>query len=116
MASATATVKSEPAGKDKRKRWTLPGSRLGRLIVVLNLLGLAVLIGGSLVLNQLRQGLVNARIDSLITQGEFIASIIDQAATSGDPPTLDADRARETLQLLFIPRSAGARCSTPAAT
>ncbi|MHB8530467.1 MAG: stimulus-sensing domain-containing protein [Caulobacteraceae bacterium] len=89
--------------------WPL-GSRLGRFIVVLNLLGLAVLVGGSLVLNELRQGLVNARIASLTLQGELIANVIDQTATVGDPePALEADRAADVLQSLFIPRSQRAR-------
>jgi two-component system sensor histidine kinase ChvG len=110
MASATATVKSEAASARGRKRWTLPGSRLGRLIIILNLLGLTILIGGALVLNELRRGLINAKIDSLTTQGEFIANVIEQAATRGDPaPSLDAERTRDTLQFLFIPRSQRAR-------
>lgn len=88
----------------------MPGSRLGGLIIALNLFGLAILIGGALVLNELRRGLVNARIDSLTTQGEFIANVIDRAATMGEPePQLEIDRAAETLQLLFIPRSQRAR-------
>ncbi len=88
----------------------MPGSRLGRLIVALNLLSLAILIGGALVLNELRRGLITAEIDSLTTQGRFIANVIVQAAAVGDPvPALDAERARETLQLLFIQGSQRAR-------
>ncbi|MDR3511389.1 MAG: stimulus-sensing domain-containing protein [Caulobacteraceae bacterium] len=110
MASATDTVKPEAQAGRKRGHWRPPGSRLGRLIILLNLLGLMILIGGALVLNELRRGLINAKIDSLTTQGEFIANVIEQAATRGDPvPSLDADRARDTLQFLFIPRSQRAR-------
>ncbi len=95
-------------GKGRRK--LIPGSRLGGLIIALNLLGLAILIGGALVLNEMRRGLVNAQIDSLTTQGEFIANVIDRAATMGEPvPQLEVDRAAQTLQLLFIPRSQRAR-------
>src|SRR5450432_1752548 len=46
----------------RRGGWPL-GSRLGRLIIILNFLGLAILVGGALVLNELRQGLVNARLE-----------------------------------------------------
>jgi len=111
MASATATANPEPAEPRPRERSAvLPGSRLGRLIVALNLFGLAILVGGALVLNELRQGLIAAKIDSLSTQGAFISNVIDQAATSGEPaPRLDPERAREVLQLLFIPRSQRAR-------
>jgi two-component system sensor histidine kinase ChvG len=110
MASVTVTAKPEPAREPPDRRWRLPGSRLGRLIVALNLLGLAILIGGALVLNELRRGLITAEIDSLTTQGKFIANVIVQAAASGDPePALDAERARETLQLLFVQGSQRAR-------
>ncbi|OHB29546.1 MAG: histidine kinase [Phenylobacterium sp. RIFCSPHIGHO2_01_FULL_69_31] len=121
MASATATGNPEPtageaaagasAPRVRRARFRgLPGSRLGRLILALNLLGLAVLIVGALVLNELRQGLVNARIDSLSTQGELIASILNQAATVGEPePAMDAALATELLQTLSNPRAQRAR-------
>jgi two-component system sensor histidine kinase ChvG len=80
------------------------------LIIGLNLLALAVLLGGALVLNELRSGLIKARIDSLTTQGELIANVIDLAATVGDPePRLVPDQASDILQSLFIPRSQRAR-------
>jgi len=120
MASATATAKPEPGAEAtaaphetprpaSTRRW-LPGSRLGRLIILLNILGLVILIAGSLVLNELRQGLVNARIDSLTTQGELMANIIDRAATVGEPtPAMDAQRAGDILQILANPRNQRAR-------
>ncbi|HEX7943776.1 MAG TPA: stimulus-sensing domain-containing protein, partial [Phenylobacterium sp.] len=126
MASVTDTAKAERAperapertegraqdwlnASTSRFRW-LPGSRLGRLILALNLLGLAILIGGALVQNELRNGLVNARIDSLTTQGELIASILDQAATVGEPePQMDTALATELLQTLANPTAQRAR-------
>jgi two-component system sensor histidine kinase ChvG len=119
MASATATAKAERAPKPRdanprgrrpsRFRW-LPGTRLGRLIIALNVLGLAILIVGALVLNEFRQGLVNARIDSLTTQGELMAAIIDQAATVGDPaPAMDPAPAGLVLQMLANPKTQRAR-------
>jgi len=118
MASVTDTAKPEPrtdTAKPARLRqslWVrwLPGSRLGRLIIGLNVLGLAILIGGALVLNELRRGLVLARIDSLTTQGELIVNVINRAATVGEPtPQLDAAAASEILQILSNPRSQRAR-------
>ncbi|MDB5458879.1 MAG: histidine kinase [Caulobacteraceae bacterium] len=101
MASATATAK--PESRSDRRRW-LPGSRLGRLIIALNLIGLAVLIAGALVLNEFRRGLIEARTESLRTQGELIAKVIVIGATQGSPePSMDAERAAELLQALFIP-------------
>src|SRR5579863_9471073 len=82
MASDTATASPdrEPGATRGRPRhsrtrggrWTL-GSRLGRLIILLNLLGLAILVGGALILNELRQGLVETRLESLELEGQVIA-------------------------------------------
>jgi two-component system sensor histidine kinase ChvG len=109
MASATDTARPERARRRRGKRWP-PGSRLGRLIIALNLLGLAILIAGALVLNELRRGLVNARIDSLTTQGELMATIIDQVATVGEPaPAMDPSYASQVLQMLANPRMQRAR-------
>jgi two-component system sensor histidine kinase ChvG len=109
MASDTAIASPDPGGSGKRRFWP-EGSRLGRLIIALNLLSLAILIGGALTLNEMRRGLVNARIDSLIAQGEWIAHIIDDAATVGEPePALQPERAAQLLQLLHLPRDARVR-------
>ena len=109
MASDTDTANPDRGDRPGWLSW-LPGSRLGRLIIALNLLGLAIIIIGALVLNELRRGLVIARIDSLTTQGELIATIIDQAATVGEPaPSMDAGYASQVLQLLSNPRTQRAR-------
>jgi two-component system sensor histidine kinase ChvG len=110
MASATDTARPErPPRPPSRFDW-LPGTRLGRLIIVLNVLGLLILIVGALVLNEMRRGLVNARIDSLTTQGELMATIIDRAATVGEPqPAMDPSTAGEILQMLANPRTQRAR-------
>ncbi|HEY8615227.1 ATP-binding protein [Phenylobacterium sp.] len=110
MASAIDTARAErPARRSGLSR--LPGTRLGRLIIALNVLSLAILIGGALVMNELRRGLVEARIDSLTTQGELMASIIEQAATVGEPvPAMDAAYANDiVLQLLANPKGQRAR-------
>ena len=124
MASATATEKPDrrwfgqragrqsggrAAEREGRRRW-LPGSRLGRLIIALNLVGLVILIGGALLLNEFRQGLIQARTDSLRTQGELIAKVIAIGATRGSPePAMDNDQAGKILEALFIPTSQRAR-------
>jgi len=118
MASATATAKpeaqpasgSDPEPRDRRRLTWPRASRLGRLIIGLNLLALAILVVGALVLNELRSGLINARIDSLSTQGELIANIIERAATQGEPePTLDVAAANDILQSFFSGHSQRAR-------
>jgi two-component system, OmpR family, sensor histidine kinase ChvG len=97
----------------RRGGWAF-GSRLGRTIVILNLLGLAIIIAGALILNEMRQGLVLARVESLAVQGQLIANAIDQSATVGDPaPLLESGVARGVLQSLDIPSTERARLYDP---
>ena len=56
-------------------------SPLTRRIVLLNLGGLAALLIGFLYLNQSREGLIDARVQSLQVQGEIIAAAIAASAT-----------------------------------
>ena len=65
-------------------------SSLTRRILVLNLGGLAALLVGFLYLNQFREGLIDARVQSLQTQGEIIAAAI-AASASVDTDTLAID-------------------------
>ena len=82
------------------------GSRLGRTIIVLNLLGLAILIGGTLVSSGLRDSLIKSRLAGLTLQGHLIANVIDQTATQGEPePALEADAASAVLSSLPLPKS-----------
>ncbi|MEA2839910.1 MAG: two-component system, OmpR family, sensor histidine kinase ChvG [Methylobacteriaceae bacterium] len=68
-------------------------SSLTRRIVVLNLGGLVALLIGFLYLNQFRAGLIDARVQSLATQGEIIASAIAASATvDSDAITIDPER------------------------
>ena len=68
-------------------------SSLTRRIVVLNLAGLVALLVGFLYLNQFRQGLIEARVQSLLTQGEIIAgAIAASASVETDTITIDPDR------------------------
>ena len=56
-------------------------SSLTRRILFLNLAGLAVLLSGIMYLNQFRDGLIDARVESLMTQGQIIAGAIASSAT-----------------------------------
>lgn len=68
-------------------------SSLVRRIIVLNLLGLVALLGGFLYLNQFREGLIDARVQSLLIQGEIIAGAIAGSATvETDSITIDPER------------------------
>ena len=50
-------------------------SSLTRRIVILNLIGLAILVSGILYLNQFREGLIDARVESLLTQAGLSAEL-----------------------------------------
>ncbi|WP_246745763.1 sensor histidine kinase [Ciceribacter sp. L1K22] len=56
-------------------------SSLTRRIVFFNLAALVVLVGGIMYLNQFREGLIDARVESLLTQGEIIAGAISASAS-----------------------------------
>ena len=65
-------------------------SSLTRRIVFLNVAGLVALVVGVLYLSQFRAGLIDARVDSLLVQGEIIAASIAASAT-GDTRALTVD-------------------------
>ena len=71
-------------------------SSLTRRIVFLNLAGLVALVIGMLYLSQFRAGLIDARVQSLLVQGEIIAGAIAASATvETDSITIDPERLLE---------------------
>jgi two-component system, OmpR family, sensor histidine kinase ChvG len=71
-------------------------SSLTRRIVFLNVTGLLALVVGILYLSQFRAGLIDARIQSLLVQGEIIAGAIAASATvETDTITIDPERLLE---------------------
>ncbi len=91
-------------------------SSVTRRIVVFNVVALFVLVGGILYLNQFREGLIDARRQSLLTQAAIIAGAIAQSATTGDeaqtsdpirPPHFESDAEEVTINdLPIIPENA----------
>lgn len=89
--------------RKKRRRGGIAG-----IIFIGSFAGLFVLVIGSLVFNELRSGLTQARADTLKAQATTIASVLAEAAVIGDPePLLDENNARVVLKRLF--REPGAR-------
>lgn len=83
------------AAADDRRNWAirLTPTRLTSRIVLLNIAGLIILVSGILYLNQFRQGLIDARVQSLLTQGQIIAAALASAASMDtDSIVLDPDR------------------------
>lgn len=112
MASATDTAKADPsvrrdAGGEPKRRSLIRfgGSRLGGFILALNLLSLLILFGGALALNEWRQGLIEARQESLKVQAELLGNVLGQLSiTQGEPtPELDVQEAAKWLRDNFVP-------------
>ena len=73
--------------------FTLSFSSLTRRIVSLNIAGLLALVASILYLSQFRAGLIDARAQSLLVQGEIIAGAIAASATvQTNSITIDPDR------------------------
>jgi two-component system, OmpR family, sensor histidine kinase ChvG len=70
-------------------------SSLTRRIVFLNIAGLLAFVLGILYLTQFRAGLIDARVQSLIVQGELIAIAIAGQATESDAINIDPERLLE---------------------
>jgi two-component system sensor histidine kinase ChvG len=71
-------------------------SSLTRRIVSLNVAGLLALVIGILYLSQFRAGLIDARVQSLVVQGEIIAGAIAASATADSYGTfIDPDKLLE---------------------
>jgi len=79
-------------------------SSLTRRILFLNLAALTIFLSAILYMNQFREGLIDAKTESLLTQGRIIASTIASSATATpdaitiDPDKLWALKAGESLQ------------------
>lgn len=71
-------------------------SSLTRRIVLLNVVGLLAFVVGILYLSQFRAGLIDARVQSLLVQGEIISGAIASSATvETDAITIDPQRLLE---------------------
>ena len=87
-----------------KRRRSVMFSRLARVIFLSNLFGLAILIVGSLALNQYTTELVKARIGNLESQAGLITSIMGETASGyGLNARLDVPRAKEVLARVDLP-------------
>lgn len=115
MASDTATAKADPLrpGEDEPRRRLnrFGGSRLGGLILALNLLSLLILLGGALALNEWTRGLIEARQETLTAQGEILVQVLgEKGVTQGEPrPTFNEIEASKLFVDVIIPEGQRAR-------
>lgn len=116
MASDTVTARAEAgepaeAARPRRPR-RFGGSRLGGLILALNLLSLLILFIGALLLNEWSRGLIEARQETLTAQGELLVRVLGEpqiGVTRGEPVSLDPIEASRWLRDNFIPEGQRAR-------
>ncbi len=91
--------------------WRLsPTASIRRRIVFINAIGLGVLVGGVLWLNQFREGLIEVRAQALATESAIIATVVAEAA--GAPSGrlgFDPVRANAVLRRLAQPAGVRAR-------
>ncbi len=89
-AAATAAATPSRSQRSPRRSSRAPLARLLRRlrptsllarIVLTNILGLLILVGGILYFNQSRESLIDARVESLMTQARIMAAAIASAAT-----------------------------------
>ncbi|MBY0422682.1 MAG: sensor histidine kinase, partial [Parvularculaceae bacterium] len=71
---------TEKGGARRRRRTRLAVSRLTLTIVLANLIGLVILLVGSLGLNQFRDGLIDAKLEGVRAQAQIIADVLAQVA------------------------------------
>ena len=116
MALDTAIAKADPplppgeaAPRRRLKRFS--GSRLGGLILALNLLSLLILFVGALLLNEWQRGLIESRQETLTAQAELLSNVLSKLSiTTGEPtPAFDPVEASRQLVDDFIPAGQRAR-------
>ena len=92
-------------------RQSAPFSSLQRRIIFFNLIGLAILVFGVMILNSFLQGLIGERVNALVIQGEIIAiTIAEQSANPpGEQPGFDPVVANAVLNRLVQPTGVRAR-------
>ena len=99
--------------KIRRRTGGLLSSRIAHLILASNLAGLAILIAGVMVLNEMRAGLVVSKKQDLVSQAQIFTGLVGEEATIGQPqPTLLNDEATMIIRSLNLSARVRARVLT----
>ena len=106
---------SPPAGgagrvkiKDRRRgpRRSLLTSKLTRNIFLSNLIGLLILVAGSLAMNRFQDGLIDAKLENLRSLASTITTVMGEDATGyGSAAVLDIDNAKQVLRGVNVPEN-----------
>lgn len=119
MASDTNTRKADPAiptgnqqaaqaKRKERRRFTprrfLLSSRLTQLIIAANLVGLIILVSGSLAMNRFEDGLIQGKVDNITSLAATITTVMGEQATGiGQSAELDIQGAKQVLRGVNVP-------------
>lgn len=105
--------RSKLDSKIRRRTGGLFSSRIARLILASNLAGLAILIAGAMVLNEMRAGLVVSKKQDLASQAQVFTSLLGEEATIGQPqPSLLEEEAQMLIRSLNLTARVRARVLT----
>ncbi len=109
-------VKAAKPARSSRVR-SIAFSSLARAIFISNMVGLLILVVGALTLNEVRRGLIDAKLQNLYSQAELITNILASDATGdGVIPTLDVQAARATMRRVALPDGTRVRLFGPDAS
>jgi two-component system sensor histidine kinase ChvG len=107
--AAPASTALPAREREPRRRGVRPFSTLTRRILFLNLGALALLLAGILYLDQVRTGLLDARLAALSSQAEMVAGALAEAATRQADFGIDIEPAKNILTRLMAPTNTRAR-------
>lgn len=103
-------VSKAPSGRVKIRdrrvgpRRSLLTSRLTRNIFFSNLIGLIILVGGSLAMDRFQNSLIDAKIENLRSLASTITTVMGDDATGyGSAAQLDIENARQVLRGVTVP-------------
>lgn len=110
---ATVTESEREMRPQNRRSNGILRSRIARLIFASNLAGLAILLVGAMVLNEMRAGLVVSKKQDLEAQAQIFTNLLSGGATFGSPaPRMDGDLARAVIRSLDLPDTVRAQVRT----
>ena len=99
-----------PFRRKGRRRRFLPrrfllSSRLSQFILAANLIGLVILVMGSLAMNRFEEGLIQGKVDNLESLAATITTVLGEQATgTGQASVLDLESARQVLRGVNVPK------------
>lgn len=112
MASAIATARIDRRGAAAPGRRRRRFSALTQRVLAVNLLALGLVVGGVVYLDQYQRGLIQGRLDALVTQARIVAAALGETVIPRDPTLpqlIDAYRLGQVILPLVVPVGSRAR-------